>query len=381
MTTHAVATPADRPKGWSREAMSAPPGSGGQTGVARSAHLGDAALGWACRLSAAIVFLMLISLIAVLVHSAWPAIRQFGFGFLVSTEWRVNELERPMRDATGQVVLIDGEPVMETLAPAFGALPVIWGTAVSSVIALVIAVPISLSAAIFLVRVAPKLRIAGAASFLIEFLAAVPSLAFGIWALFVLAPLFQKYVGPFLQRVLEPIPGFRWMFYETVTVAGRNIERPIPLTGRDLFTGSLILAIMILPIITSVSRDVLKSVPRTQIEGTLALGATWWQSCVAMLRYGRSGLLGAIMLGLARAAGETMAVTMVIGNNSQISPSPFAPAQTMASVLANEFAEASEGLHRAALLYVALILLTMSLVFNVVARRLVVGGISPTGSH
>lgn len=381
MMTRAVATPPDDPAGWSRESMSRPPSSAGDIGVARSAHLGDAALGWACRLSAAIVFLMLISLIAVLVHSAWPAIRQFGFGFLVSTEWRVNEIERPLRDAAGKVVLRDGEPVMETLAPAFGALPVIWGTAVSSVIALVVAVPISLSAAIFLVRVAPKLKIAGAASFLIEFLAAVPSLAFGIWALFVLAPLFQKYVGPFLQRTLEPIPGFRWMFYETVTVAGRQIERPIALTGRDLFTGSLILAIMILPIITSVSRDVLRSVPRTQVEGTLALGATWWQSCVAMLRYGRSGLLGAIMLGLARAAGETMAVTMVIGNNSQISPSPFAPAQTMASVLANEFAEASEGLHRAALLYVALILLTMSLIFNIIARRLVVGGVSSTGSH
>lgn len=381
MMTRAVATPPDDPAGWSRESMSGPPSSAGDIGVARSAHLGDAALGWACRLSAAIVFLMLISLIAVLVHSAWPAIRQFGFGFLVSTEWRVNEIERPLRDAAGKIVLRDGEPVMETLAPAFGALPVIWGTAVSSVIALVVAVPISLSAAIFLVRVAPKLKIAGAASFLIEFLAAVPSLAFGIWALFVLAPLFQKYVGPFLQRTLEPIPGFRWMFFETVTVAGRQIERPIALTGRDLFTGSLILAIMILPIITSVSRDVLRSVPRTQVEGTLALGATWWQSCVAMLRYGRSGLLGAIMLGLARAAGETMAVTMVIGNNSQISPSPFAPAQTMASVLANEFAEASEGLHRAALLYVALILLTMSLIFNIIARRLVVDGVSSTGSH
>lgn len=381
MMTRAAATPADHSAEWSRDSMSGSPANPGEAGVARSVRLGDAALVWACRVSAAIVFVMLFSLIAVLIHAAWPAIREFGLGFLISTEWRVNELERPVRDTAGQIVLRDGEPVMETLAPAFGALPVIWGTAVSSVIALVIAVPISLSAAIFLVRVAPRLKIAGAASFLIEFLAAVPSLAFGVWALFVLAPLFQKYVGPSLQRALEPIPGLRWMFYETVTVAGRQIERPISLTGRDLFTGSLILAIMILPIITSVSRDVLKAVPRTQIEGTLALGATWWQSCVAMLRYGRSGLLGAIMLGLARAAGETMAVTMVIGNNSQISPSPFAPAQTMASVLANEFAEASEGLHRSALLYVALILLTMSLIFNIIARRLVVGGISPTGSH
>ncbi|MBN8599133.1 MAG: phosphate ABC transporter permease subunit PstC [Planctomycetes bacterium] len=373
MNSAAPASPAASQPGWSRESGGQNRSGSGETGVSRRARIGDAVLGWACRLSAALIALMLVSLIVVLVHSAWPAIRQFGLGFLVSSDWRANEIERPLRDAAGKLVLRDGEPVMETLAPSFGALPVIWGTAVSSALALLIAVPISLSAAIFLVRVAPKLRIAGAASFLIEFLAAVPSLAFGIWALFVLAPFFQNHVGPVLQRVFEPIPGLRWMFYETVTVAGRTVERPIPLTGRDLFTGSLILAIMILPIVTSVSRDVLKAVPRTQIEGTLALGATWWQSCVAMLRYGRSGLLGAIMLGLARAAGETMAVTMVIGNNNQISPSPFAPAQTMASVLANEFGEATEGLHRASLLYVALILLTMSLVFNVVARRLVVG--------
>ncbi|MGH7245087.1 MAG: phosphate ABC transporter permease subunit PstC [Phycisphaerales bacterium] len=382
MTQASAASPASQASGWSHESNqggSKNPGGGVMAGAAGKVRWGDVALGWACRLSAALIALMLISLIAVLVHSAWPAIKQYGLGFLISSEWRANEIERPLRDAAGAVVIQDGEPVMERLAPAFGALPVIWGTAVSSALALLIAVPISLSAAIFLVRVAPKLKIAGMASFLIEFLAAVPSLAFGIWALFVLAPFFQKYVGPWLHRILEPIPGLRWMFYESVKVAGRTIERPIPLTGRDLFTGSLILAIMILPIVTSVSRDVLRAVPRTQIEGTLALGATWWQSCIAMLRYGRSGLLGAIMLGLARAAGETMAVTMVIGNNNQISPSPFAPAQTMASVLANEFAEASDGLHRAALLYVALILLTMSLIFNVVARRLVVGKIAPAG--
>lgn len=345
----------------------------GASSVQGGWRLGDAVLGLACRGSAALLALMLISLIGVLLHSAWPAIKQFGPGFLVSSEWRANEIERPLRDAAGAVVIRDGEVVTETLAPAFGALPVIWGTAVSSLIALVVAVPISLGAAIFLVRVAPKLRIAGAASFLIEFLAAVPSLAFGVWALFVLAPFFQEHIGPWLLRTFGEVHALRWMFYEKVTVAGRTIERPIALTGRDLLSGSLILAIMILPIITSVSRDVLRTVPRAQIEGTLALGATWWQSCMAMLRYGRSGLLGAIMLGLARAAGETMAVTMVIGNNNQISPSPFAPAQTMASVLANEFGEATEGLHRAALLYIALILLAMSLVFNVIARRLVVG--------
>lgn len=338
------------------------------------------ALGIACRVSGAFIAVMLIALISVLVYAAWPAIRQFGLGFLFSSEWRVNEIERPLRDAAGKVVMQDGEVVMETLAPAFGALPVIWGTAATAVLSLVVAVPLSLGAALFLVRVAPKLRIAGPISFLVEFLAAIPSLAFGVWALFVLAPFIQNTVGPFLQRVLEPVPGLRWLFFEQVTVAGRVLERPIPITGRDLLSGSLILAIMILPIITSISRDVLRSVPRAQIEGTLALGATWWQSCIAMLRYARSGLLGAIMLGLARAAGETMAITMVIGNNNQISPSPFAPAQTMASLLANEFGEASEGMHRAALLYVALVLLVMSLAFNVVARRLVVGKLASAGS-
>ena len=137
---------------------------------------------------------------------------------------------------------------------------------------------------------------------------------------------------------------------------------------------------MILPIITSISRDVLRSVPSAQVEATLALGATWWQSSWEMLRYARSALFGAVMLGLARAAGETMAITMVIGNNSQVHRSLFAPAQTMSSLLANEFAEASSELHRAALTEVALILLIMSLLFNVIARWLVVGSDSHSPS-
>ena len=140
-----------------------------------------------------------------------------------------------------------------------------------------------------------------------------------------------------------------------------------------MFCGGLVLAVMIIPIITAIARDVLKSVPRAQVEGTIALGSTWWQSSREMLRYSRAGLFGAVMLGLARAAGETMAITMVIGNNNQIRPSLFAPAQTMSSLLANEFAEASTDMHRSALSEVALILLVMSLLFNIVARYLVVG--------
>jgi phosphate transport system permease protein len=145
------------------------------------------------------------------------------------------------------------------------------------------------------------------------------------------------------------------------------------MVGRSMLCAGLVLAIMILPIITSVSRDVLRAVPRTQVEGSLALGATWWQSSWMMLKYARSGLFGAVMLGLARAAGETMAVAMVIGNANAINPSPFSPGQTMASLLANEFNDPGEKLHRPSLMYVALILLVMSLTFNIVARWLVVG--------
>ena len=334
---------------------------------------GDLVLATLARGSAVCIVLMLAALVTVLTVSAAPSLRQFGLGFLTSSEWRPNELERPRHGPDGKVLIEDGEVVMETIAPEFGARPVIYGTFVSSALALVFAVPLSFGAAIFIVRVAPRLRLAGAISFLVEFLAAVPSIAFGIWGLFVLAPILQEHVEPGVKSLLGGVPGLGWLFHETVRINGEVIQRPIALTGRDMFCGSLVLAVMILPIITSVARDVLRAVPRAQIEGTLALGATWWQSCVGMLRYSRSGLFGAVMLGLARAAGETMAVTMVIGNNNQIVASPFAPAQTMSSLLANEFAEASTDLHRAALLEVALILLVMSLLFNVVARWLVVG--------
>jgi len=323
---------------------------------------------------------MLGTLLVVLGVSAAPSVRAFGPGFLVSTEWRPNELERPLRDASGKVVIEDGEVVTETVPPAFGALPVIYGTFVSSSLALIFAVPLALGAAIFIVRVAPTLRLAGVISFFVEFLAAIPSIAYGIWGLFVLAPFLQEHVEPGLKSLLGEIPGLGWMFFKSVTIGGELVERPIALTGRDMLCGSLVLAVMVLPIMTAVSRDVLRAVPRAQIEGTLALGATWWQSCVGMLRYSRSGLFGAVMLGLARAAGETMAVTMVIGNNNQIEPSPFAAAQTMSSLLANEFAEASSELHRAALLEVAVVLLVMSLAFNIVARWLVVGRASPAGA-
>ncbi len=332
-------------------------------------RFGDALLGLLTRGAAVGLILMLVVLVGVLLTSAMPSIRTFGARFLVSTEWRPNELERPKKDVNGKVVIEDGEVVTETIPPAFGAAPVIYGTAISSLVALAFAVPLSIGSALFIVRVAPRLRVAGPVSFLVEFLASIPSIAYGIWGLFVLAPFLQAHIEPAVAASLGRLPGMGWLVQESAD----GHERVVSITGRDMLCGGLILAIMILPVITAVSRDVLRTVPRGQIEGTMALGATWWQSCMAMLRYSRAGLFGAIMLGLARAAGETMAVTMVIGNNNQIAASPFAPAQTMSSLLANEFAEAEKGLHQAALLEVALVLLVMSLAFNLVARWLVVG--------
>jgi phosphate transport system permease protein len=331
----------------------------------------DSVLQVASLCGAICILLMLGSLLVVLTYAALPSMQTFGLKFLVSSDWRPNELEQPKRGPDGKVLIEDGETVMEQIPPSFGALPVIYGTAVSSAMSLIFAVPLSFGAALFLVRVAPQ-WMKGPVSFLIEFLAAIPSIAYGIWGLFVLKPILQSHVEPAIQRVLAPIPLTGWMFHDG--------PRPIALSGSDMFSGSLVLAIMIIPIITAISRDVLGQVPRAQVEGSVALGATWWQSCREMLKYSRSGLFGAVMLGLARAAGETMAVTMVIGNNSQIVASPFAKAQTMSSLLANEFAEASTDIHRAALAEVALILLVMSLIFNIVARWLVVGKGSRTAA-
>jgi phosphate transport system permease protein len=318
--------------------------------------------------AAVVILLMLAALVILLFTAALPSIQKFGLDFFTGTTWRPNELERDIRDAAGKIVRDeDGNNVTEVIPPVFGALPVMYGTAVSSLIALVLAVPLSFGAAIFLVRIAPRWLVAPV-SFLVEFLAAIPSIAYGIFGLFVLAPWLQSTAQPALKTLLGGVPGLTWLFAET-TADGRVIEFA---SGRNMLCGGLILAIMIVPIITAISRDVLANVPRAQTEGTLALGATWWQSCLEMLKYGRSALFGAVILGLARAAGETMAVAMVIGNANRIDFSPLAPAQTMASLLANEFSEATE-LQRGALVQVALILLVMSLIFNVVARYLVVG--------
>ncbi len=330
----------------------------------------DRVLAGFARLGAVGLISMVALLLIVLVYSAWLSIHTFGFRFLVTSQWRPNELSVPARDAAGQVIMQGGKAVMTKIPPEFGALPAIFGTAVSSILALVFAVPLSFGAALFLTRLSPS-WIAAPVSFLIEFLAAIPSIAYGMWGLFILAPFLQQYVEPTIHSSLGWLPGVEtWLFSETAKTGGQTLVRTLPLTGRDMFCGGLVLAIMILPIITAISRDVLRTVPRAQIEGTLALGATWWQSSKEMLLYSRSALFGAVMLGLARA----------IGNNNRISTSIFAPAQTMASLLANEFAEASTELHRSALAEVALILLLMSLLFNVTARWLVVGGNSRTAA-
>ncbi|MDB5333288.1 MAG: pstC [Phycisphaerales bacterium] len=431
--------------------------------------------------SAAIVLLMLVALVGILFVAAVPSIRTFGLKFITGSSWRPNEREVPKRNAQGKMIDEEGnvttsrdDAAKEIIPPAFGALPVIYGTVVSSMVALVIAVPLSLGAALFLVRVGPWLTptfvkcgivgmlltialaagidhsplfgfigvligivltcvlmwiawrfedprigtrreieipvhaavvilivilcrstlgiswarsvafgLSGSAllywlapsavaimSFLIEFLAAIPSIAYGIWGLFMVTPFLQGTLEPPLNNFFGYVPFLRFLHTDGAP------------TGRDMFCAGVILGVMILPIITAIGRDVLRAVPRIQIEGTQALGATWWQSSWAMLHYGKSGLFGAIMLGLARAAGETMAVAMVIGNSPQIHSTLFAPALTMASVLANEFAEADTQLHTSALLEIGLLLLFMSLTFNVVARYLVVGGKSrAAGAH
>jgi phosphate transport system permease protein len=281
-----------------------------------------------------VVLLLAGGLVAALIWESWEAIRTFGLHFLVTSEW---------------------DPV----AGQFGALPFIYGTLVSSALALLIAVPLSLGAAIFLAELAPS-WVRPPISFLIEMLAAVPSVVYGLWGVFVLVPWLRDWVQPALGRTLGFLPLFQGPPY-----------------GIGMLAAGVILSIMVVPYITSVSREVLLAVPGSQREAALGLGATRWEATrMAVLRYGRSGLVGAILLGLGRALGETMAVTMVIGNRPEIAASLFAPGYTMASVLANEFTEATSDLYVSALVEIGLLLLVVTIVVNGLARLLVwsVGG-------
>jgi phosphate transport system permease protein len=253
---------------------------------------------------------------------------KFGFGYITRAIW---------------------DPVREE----FGALPFIYGTAVSSIIGLLIAVPVSLGVAIFLVEHAPR-KLSTPISFLVQLLAAIPSVVYGLWAIFVLAPVLRDHVYPAIQSALGFLPIFQG-----------NIN------GLGMMTAGIILSIMIVPIITAVTTDVLRAVPDAQREASLALGATKWEATLVMLQNAKSGITGAIILGLGRAVGETMAVTMVIGNRPEISSSLFDPSFTIASAIANEFTEATSEIYRHALVELGLILFVITFAINAAARLLV----------
>ena len=244
----------------------------------------------------------------------------------------------------------DWDPVNEQ----FGALPFIYGTLVSSFLALLIAVPLAIGVAVFTTEMCPP-RLRGPLSFFVELLAAIPSVVYGLWAIFVLVPILSNYVEPFLSRTL----GWTGLF----TGAPYGIS---------MLAAGIILAIMIIPIISSITREVLMVVPQHQREAALALGATRWEMIrVGVLRNARAGIMGGIILGLGRALGETMAVTMVIGNRPEIAKSLFAPGYTMASVLANEFSEATGDVYLSALIEIGLALFLVTIVVNALARLLV----------
>ena len=246
------------------------------------------------------------------------------------------------------------EKVWDPVVGHFGAATFVYGTIVTSVIALVVAVPLGVGIAIFLVEMAPA-RVNIVVSFLVELLAAIPSIVYGLWGLFVLAPLVRDYVAPTLRAVLGFIPLF----------SGES-------HGVGMLTAGLILSVMILPFIAAVSRDVLAAVPQTQREGSLALGATKWETIWrVVLPYGQAGVAGSVILALGRALGETMAVTMVIGNTPQIVSSLFEPAYTMSSVIANEYSEASGPLYLSALTELGLLLFVVTFAVNGAARLLI----------
>jgi phosphate transport system permease protein len=276
-----------------------------------------------------VIVAILLALVIVLNIDAVPAFSRFGLSFLGSSTW----------DASRE---------------QFGALPAIYGTLLSSAIGLIIAVPISLGAAIFLVELAP-LWLRGPVSLIIEMLAAIPSVIIGLWGIFVLIPFVRNPVESWLGSKLGFLPLFQG-----------------PPFGVGFLAAGLILAIMIIPIITAVSRDAMRAVPNQQREAMLALGATRWEMIrQAVLPYCRSGLVGGIILGLGRALGETMAVTMVIGNSYKLTASLFSPGTTIASKLASEFGEASGGVFIGSLIELALILFVVTLLVNVGARLLV----------
>lgn len=281
-------------------------------------------------IACAISLLIIVVLVAFqLVRQSSLSLHKFGFKFLTTSMWN---------PVTGE----------------FGALPFIYGTLVTSILALLIAVPLSLGTALFLTELCPPFlrRVLGT---IVELLAAVPSVIYGLWGIFVLVPVLRIYIEPWLQRNL----GWTGLF------SGAPY-------GVGLLAAGIVLAIMVLPITASISREVILAVPRSQREAVLALGATRWEVLrIGVLRNARVGILGAIILGLGRAVGETMAVTMVIGNSATIPNSLLAPGNTLASVVALEFTEAVENIHLSSLIELALVLFVITLIMNALARFLV----------
>jgi phosphate transport system permease protein len=265
-----------------------------------------------------------------LFHDSMPSRSKFGWHFLTGTTW---------------------DPVMLE----FGALPFVFGTLVTSATALIVGVPVGVGAALFLSELAP-IRISNGITFLIELLAAVPSVIYGLIAIFTLVPFVRDDIAPFFRSTLGFLPLFRGPSY-----------------GVSLLAAGLILAIMILPFIISISREILLAVPRDQRDASLALGATLWEtSWRVVLPYAKAGIIGSIFLALARALGETMAVTMVIGNDPKISWSLFAPGHSIAAAIANEFTEATSDIYRSALIELGFVLFFITIIVNALARLLII---------
>ena len=294
-----------------------------------SGKLADNAFSGVMALCALSIFVIVVCIATILVLRSHLTIVKFGWGFFKGQDW---------------------DPV----SGQFGALPFIFGTLATSLLALLMAVPLALGVAIFLTELCPQ-KLRAPISFLTELLAAIPSVVYGLWAVFVLVPLVQDPIGPFLVKYL----GWTGFF------GGANF-------GVGLLTASIILSIMILPIISSLTRDMMMAVPNHQREAVLALGATRWEMIrMGVLRNARIGIVGAIILGLGRALGETMAVAMTIGNHAVISKSLFAPGNTLASAIANEFSEATDDLYLSALIEIGLALFLVTIVVNAIARLLV----------
>lgn len=300
------------------------------TAVKGTSPKGDIVARWVVLVFAATVLLITVLLVYQLWTGSAAARHRMGWSFLFSSEW---------------------DPV----AMRFGAAPFMYGTVVTSFVALLISVPLGLGAAIFLAELAPA-GISSALTFLVELLAAIPSVIFGLMAIFTLVPLMRSYGEPFLKKALGFLPFFQGPAY-----------------GVGFLTAGMILAIMTFPFIISVSREALLAVPRDQREAALALGATKWEmTWQVVVPYARLGILGSIFLALARALGETMAVTMVIGNDPSIHASLFAPGYSIAAVIANEFTEATGDVYPAALVELGLVLFCLTIIINALARLMII---------